>query len=354
MKKVFWTNKAYIIADTAFNHEGDIDYLKKMIDDLVELKINAIKFHFGMNPENRLQKKHPLLTIAKKSNLNKDQWDDILSYTINKNIDIIALCSDIENLKYAKSKNVTSIEIHAIGLNDWYLLNEAASFNGTIILGIGGSEIDEISYAVNLLRNKGKSDILLMYGFQSYPTNYEDINLSKILKIKEMFNLPVGYADHTSHDNPNNEMISVMGAMMGVNILEKHFTLDPGVERIDYHASIGKDRLRKIMDLMNISLTVYGDGSLKMSEPELKYGNTGPMKKAIVAKTPIKKGDKLSIDNLIFKRTEEESPVKQNQFLNLLGLKTVVDIDEDEIVDFSKVRYEFKKNDMQSLINIKK
>ena len=81
---------------------------------------------------------------------------------------------------------------------------------GTACYGLsrGLSTIDEIAYAVDFLRSKGKNEIVLMYGFQTYPTNYADINLSKMLKIRDIFNLPVGYADHTAFDDPNNEIIS--------------------------------------------------------------------------------------------------------------------------------------------------
>jgi len=213
---------------------------------------------------------------------------------------------------------------------------------------VGGSTIDEIAYAIDFLKSKEKNNILLMYGFQSYPTKYTDINLSKMLKIRDLFNLSIGYADHTAFDDPNNEIISCMAAMMSINILEKHYTPDYGIERIDYHAAVGKIQMLKIKELMELALRVCGNGNLKMSEAELEYGNTGPMKKAIVAKKKIKKGEKLSFDNLWFKRTADESPLKQNQFLQLIGLKSTKDIQEDEIIDFGKAKYKFKKADLKS------
>ena len=258
-------------------------------------------------------------------------------------------------LPYLKNgKNVNAIELHATGLDDYFLLDAVLGFNKQIILGIGGSTIDEIQYAVSFLKNKEENNILLMYGFQSHPTQYIDINLSKMLKIRDLFNLPVGYADHTAYNDPNNEIISVMAAMMGFNILEKHYTPDYGKERIDYHSAVGKEQMSKIKELMKLALTVYGDGGLAMSKAELEYGSVGPMKKAIVSKKFIKKGEKLSFDNLWFKRTEEESYIKQYQFLQLIGLEATQDIKEDEIVDFSKVKYEFKELDTKSFTNIDK
>jgi len=254
--------KPFIIGETAYNHEGDINYLLKMVDEIAEIKLNAVKFHLLLNPESYMQKKHPLIGETKKWIFDKKQWDDIIDYANEKELDVVALCDDVESIEYIlkNGKNVNAIELHATGLDDYFLLDAVLGFNKQIILGIGGSTIDEIQYAVSFLKNKEENNILLMYGFQSYPTQYIDINLSKMLKIRDLFNLPVGYADHTAYNDPNNEIISVMAAMMGFNILEKHYTPDYGKERIDYHSAVGKEQMSKIKELMKLALTVYGDG----------------------------------------------------------------------------------------------
>lgn len=350
------TKKPYIIGETAYNHEGNIEYLYKMIDEISEIGLNAVKFHLLFEIESYVQKKHPLTNKLRKWIFSTSQWSDIIDYANKKRLDVVTLCDDVKSMNYIidKEKNVSAVEIHATGLNDFFLLKKAAEFRKTVIVGIGGSTIDEISYAIDLLRNCRKKEILLMYGFQGYPTNYVDINLAKMCKIKDMFNLPIGYADHTGFGDPNNETISVMAAAMGISILEKHYTLDYGKERIDYHAAVGKKQMLKIKDLMEIALKVYGDGNLGMSEQESAYGNTGPMKKAIVARKEIRKGDVLSFDNLWFKRTEEQSYIKQNQFLQLIGLEVTDDIKEDEVISYNKIRYEYKRTNAENFTHIKR
>ena len=246
MKREYRIKEPYIIGEVAYNNEGDIKYLYKMINDIYDLKLDAIKFHLGMYPETRMQKIHPLFEKTKEWNFSKKQWDEIISYCNKKKLDIIALCDDVGSLKYINKKEVESVEIHSTSLNDLFILEEASKFKGNIILGIGGSTLDEISFAIDFLKNKGKNDITLMYGFQSYPTKYEEINLSKMTKLRDLFNLPIGYADHTGFDDSNNEIISSMAAMMGFNILEKHYTPDYGKERIDYHAAVGKKQMNEI------------------------------------------------------------------------------------------------------------
>ena len=345
----------YIIAETAYNHEGDIKYLYKMIDEISCLKLNAVKFHLLFNLDSYMKKTHPLYQKVKQWMFTELQWGEILAHAAKKNLDIVALCDDVESIRYLvrKKKKVHAIELHATSINDHFMLAETAQFDGQIILGIGGSSINDISYAVDFLKHHGKKDILLMYGFQSYPTNYADINLAKMHAIQDLFQLPVGYADHTGFDDPNNTVISVAAALMGFPVLEKHYTPDEGKERIDYHAAVGKKHMSCIHDLMNTALQVHGSGQITLSEPEKAYGNVGPMKKAIVARRDIKKGEKLSLENLWFKRTPEESTIQQKQFLQLLGSKATIDIKKDDIIDFTKIEYKFKTLELEQFTNLK-
>lgn len=346
----------YIIAETAYNHEGDIRYLSQMIEEIASLKLNAIKFHLLLDLNSYMKRSHPLYQQMKHWMFTQDQWNEIFSLAAKKKLDVVALCDDVESIRYilSKKKKVAFLELHATSLNDFFMLSEAAKFDGQIILGVGGSSISDISYAIDFLRHHGKQEILLMYGFQSYPTNYKDLNLVKMHVIHNLFHLPIGYADNTRFDDPNNVAISIAAAIMGFPVLEKHYTLDPGKERIDYHAAVGKKQMGMIRDLMSIALQVHGSGQITLSEPEKAYGNIGPMKKAIVAKKDIKKGEKLSLDNLWFKRTPEESTIQQKQFLQLLGSKAKVDIKKDEVIDFHKIEYKYTNLNLEQFTNVKK
>jgi sialic acid synthase SpsE len=345
----------YIIAETAYNHEGDIAYLKRMVDEIADLRLNAVKFHLLLNIDSFMKKTHPLYATVKQWMFTEKQWDDILGRAADRNLDIIALCDDVESIQYLirTKKKVQAIELHATSINDYFMLQEVAKFTGQIILGVGGSTISDITYAVDLLRHQGKQNIFLMYGFQSYPTNYRDINLSKMLAIRDLFHLPVGYADHTGFDDPNNEMISAAAAFMGFPVLEKHYTPDYGKERIDYHAAVGKEHMERIRTLMTVALQVHGSGTIGLSEPEKAYGNIGPMKKAIVAKHDIKKGEKLTLENLWFKRTPEESTLQQKQLLQLIGCAAKTNITKDDLIGFDNVDYKFKPLTLGQFTNIK-
>lgn len=335
----------YLMGETAFHHQGDIGYLKNLIEAAAELKLDAIKFHLLFDVNDYFVSTHPALDTIKQWVFSKEEWDDLIKYASERELDVIALCNDVASLDWITEEcetKVKGVEIHATGINDIFLLNAASKFPETVILGVGGSTLEEIQFAIETLKDNNKSDIFLMYGFQNYPTDYQDINFSKISVIKKIFDLPVGYADHTDPADPNNEFITASAILKGINVIEKHFTLDVKEKRIDSQAAVSIDQIKKIKKLNEIMFLANGRGGIEMSAAEKKYGDTGPMKKAIVARKKIMKGEKLKLEDLAYKRTPGSSYLDQNSLTSLVGLTAIEEIEKDELISYSKVQYEFK------------
>lgn len=346
----------YIIGETAFHHQGEMDYLKNLVDAAADLELQAVKFHLLFDVGDYFVESHPAFNAIKPWTFNKTEWQEIINYAHNRNLEIVALCNDVASLKWINNEctiPVQVVELHATGINDIFLLNEAAKFKDTVMLGVGGSTLDQLEFAIGQLRKLGKSDIFLMYGFQNYPTDYQDINLSKINLIQNLFGLPVGYADHTDPADENNEVITTSAILKGVNVLEKHFTLDVTEKRVDSQAAVSLDQMRKIKNLSHLMHLVNGRGGLEMSEAEKKYGDVGPMKKAIVARRTITANNLIALDDLAYKRTSESSYLAQSDIELLVGSKAVLDIKKDEILDYKKVEYKFNIAETTQFFNNK-
>jgi sialic acid synthase SpsE len=182
---------------------------------------------------------------------------------------------------------------------------------------VGGTSIDEIDHAIHYLKH---SNMLLMFGFQNYPTVYEDVNLNKIRKIMRLFdNFEYGYADHTAWDSPHNELITLLGVASGMSYIEKHVTTHYGENRIDWPAAISIDMFNNLHKKVKILDGLNGDGVLSMNKGELSYSIFGPMKKAAVLKKDVKKGDVLSLEMINFIRTKEISDMSQVDVVQSVG-----------------------------------
>ena len=73
-----------------------------------------------------------------------------------------------------------------------------------------------------------------MYGFQSFPSNPEDLRLSIIKKIIKS-GYKAGYADHSDTSKVIGSYLSTAQALeMGATYVEKHVTLNRNQKKPDY------------------------------------------------------------------------------------------------------------------------
>ncbi|GAG78345.1 unnamed protein product [marine sediment metagenome] len=229
--------------------------------------------------------------------------------------------------------NPTHVEIHSVCLNDINLLDalkQCLSGETKVVLGVGGSSLYEIENAINILQHP---NIVLMFGFQNYPTRYEDINFSKMRRIMKLFSeFEFGYADHTAWDEPNNILITLLGAAIGMDYVEKHVTIAYGEERIDWSAAVSIDMFNEIKEKMELLELCNSDGLLRLNKGEQDYSTYGPMKKAAILTKDLKAGQKLERDMLAFKRTGQISDMSQVETLQSIGKKISKDIKRGQVL----------------------
>ena len=276
----------------------------------------TLDFDEYMDPSHKLYKK------LKSMIFNKDQWRELIKIVRDEKKEIMLLFNDIQAVEFGLSFNPEYVEIHSTCLNDIFLLEKLKNKieeETKIVLGVGGTSIDEIKNAIKFLDH---SNIILMFGFQNYPTVYEDVNLNKIRKLMKIFdNFEYGYADHTGAKNNYNELITLLGAASGMKYIEKHVTTNFGEERIDWSAAISIEMFNELHNKIILLDKLNGDGSLSMNSGEISYSIFGPMKKAAKLTRSVAQGDTLKLRDIRFIRTKEISDMTQLDVLNSIGKK---------------------------------
>ena len=249
--------RPYIIADTTYNHEGSVEYLKRVVDELTEIGVNAVKFHLLFNIDDYMHRSHPGYEKIKKMLIDRGDWAAIIKYASQKGLDVVALCDDEASLDFAMANDdVDEIEIHSSGIVDDALLRKVSGYRKKIMLGIGGATFYEIQRALSFF----DKPVTLMYGFNGWPTQVVDDQISRLVHTANRFSdYTIGYANHTVWDEPFNVALSCAAAFNGFPILEKHYTLFPGVNRVDYRESVGKEQMAEIKRLMELACFMYGD-----------------------------------------------------------------------------------------------
>ena len=317
-----------LIAETAWHHEGNFNFMKNLISQITtRTNADIVKMHITLDFDEYMDPSHEDYKKLKPMIFNKSQWKELIKIVRDGNKEIMLLLNDIQAIDFGLSLNPEYVEIHSVCLNDIFMLEKLKNNikrKTKIVVGVGGTDVNEIKNAINFL---DFPNIILMFGFQNYPTIYQDVNLKKIKKLMRLFdNFEFGYADHTAWDNEHNELITLLGAASGMNYIEKHVTTNYGEERIDWSAAISLKMFNSLKEKIKILNELNGNGSLAMNAGELSYSVYGPMKKAAVLTSSMSKGKIFTLNKIKFLRTKEISDMSQLDVINSVGKKILKDL----------------------------
>lgn len=326
-------NKVFIIAEAGVNHNGSFELAKQLVDKACEAGVDCVKFQ-TFKPENLVNKnaqkaKYQIkntgnsesqLDMLKKLSLTFDNFKELKEYCDKKGIMFLSTPFDLESIDFLADLGIKIFKIPSGEITNLPYLKKINSHKKEVILSTGMSTLDEIQDALNILKD---CKVSLLHCTTEYPCPYDNVNMKAMLTMKDKFNLPVGYSDHTQGIE-----IPIMAVAMGATIIEKHFTLDKNMEGPDHKASLEPDELKQMVKEIRNVEKAFGSGVKEPQESEKK--NIKIARKSIVAKCDIKKGDLFSEINLTCKRPGNGiSPMKWDEIIGTIANK---DYKEDDLI----------------------
>jgi len=328
----------FIIAEAGVNHNGSIDLAKKLIDVASAAGANAVKFQTfkaknlatknlekANYQKNTTDQKETQFNMLKKLELSKEMHLELINYSKNKDIKFLSSPFDHDSIELLKDLGLEIFKIPSGEITNLPYLRLIGKLNKKIILSTGMSNMNEVKNALDVLVSSGtkKNNITVLHANTEYPTPMEDVNLRAMVIIGKELDVNFGYSDHTLGIE-----VDIAAVALGASIIEKHFTLDCNMEGPDHKASLEPDQLKKmVISIRNIEKAL-GDGIKKPSKSELT--NIQIVRKSIIAKIKIKKGEILNENNLTVKRPGGGiSPMKWDE---IIGTKAIKDYNEDELL----------------------
>lgn len=302
--------KTIIIAEAGVNHNGDINIAKKLIEVASEAGADYVKFQSFIASDcvSKIAKKasyqlentdenQSQLDMIKKLELDEKAHEELIKHCNKCGIKFLSTPFDLKSIELLVRLNVELFKIPSGELTNYPYLKKIASYDKNIILSTGMATLLEIQNALNVLTSNGiqREKITILHCNSEYPTPFEDVNLKAMQTLKETFDLPVGYSDHTLGIS-----VPIAAVAMGACVIEKHFTLDKTMQGPDHKASLDINELKAMVKSIRDIEQALGDGVKKPSKSEMK--NINIVRKSLVAKKAIKKGECFSEENLTTKR----------------------------------------------------
>jgi N,N'-diacetyllegionaminate synthase len=150
---------------------------------------------------------------------------------------------DTESVDFLEGIDVKMYKVASSEVTNHVLLKRIAETKKCVIMSTGISTEEEIALAVDLLKNSGAPDIVLMHCVSLYPLPAENANLCRIISLKNRFKLEVGFSDHSR------ELTAVeTAAVLGARIFEKHFTLNKDYDCPDKDVSFDHKEFKKMTE----------------------------------------------------------------------------------------------------------
>ena len=328
----------FIIAEAGVNHNGSIDLAKQLIDAASSAGADAVKFQTfkakniatkdakkSIYQMKNTNKKESQFEMLKKLEINTDMHKELISYCDEKKIIFLSSPFDIESIELLNYLGLKIFKIPSGEITNLQYLRHIGKLNKKIILSTGMSNMGEVENALNILIDSGtkKNNITVLHANTEYPSPIEDVNLRAMTTMGKELNVKFGYSDHTLGIE-----VDIAAVAMGAKCIEKHFTLDCNMKGPDHRASLNPQELKAMVIAIRKIELALGSGIKKPSKSELP--NIKIVRKSIVAKINIKKGDILTEKNLTVKRPGGGiSPMKWD---SIMGTKASKDYSQDELI----------------------
>ncbi|MBB6454540.1 N-acetylneuraminate synthase [Salirhabdus euzebyi] len=335
-------SEPYIIAEIGANHNGDIGLAKKMIDIAKEKGVDAVKFqswskssinskkvyqdNYFLADDYRNRSDHTLESIIEAYSIGKEEQKELKEYCDKVGVTFSSTpFSNAEVDFLVDELDVEFIKVASMDLNNLPFLDYMARKGKPIILSTGLSTIAEVDEAVRTIISAGNDKIVILHCVSIYPPKNEEVNLNNIDMLRNLYNLPTGYSDHTI-----GVTAPILSIAKGTCLIEKHFTLDKNMEGWDHKVSADPNELEIMVRECKNAYKMLGSYYKYVNESQERKD---AFRRSIVTTRDIKEGEIITEEDLEFKRPGTGIEPKYKDFI--IGKRAKRNIQFDEIIKIS-------------------
>jgi sialic acid synthase SpsE len=321
----------FIIAEAGANHNRNFEQALALIDIAVESGADACKFQ-TYSSETLYSKNTP--DFAGYKNLNKlikdielpREWQkDLKQYCDEKDIEFMSTPFDEKAVDELVNLGVKRLKIAGFESTDFRFVDMVASSKLPLVISLGiGFKMNYLSKIFEIADKYG-NELSFMHCNNAYPTPIEDVGIDVVKQLSLDTRYRWGLSDHT--ESPFTPALAVAA---GATIIEKHFTLSKKLPGPDHPFALEPNQLKQMVEYIRFAeKSISKQNSNNISDSEKQF--TKAMR-SVVAKTDIKKGEMLTIDNITTKRPFLEGNIPAKHFGRILGKITEKDYNEDDFI----------------------
>lgn len=333
----------FIIAEAGSNHNRDFQQALRLIDEAVTAGANAVKFQ-TFRARTLYSTKTPMIGYLKGQGLLREGesvWDllsrieipwewheDLARYCGERGILFLSTPFDLEAVEVLEKVGVPAYKIASFEITHQPLLTQVARTGKPVILSTGMASLADIEWALEVIYRENNDQVVLLHCAVGYPPRYEDLHLRALHTLRQAFQVPVGYSDHTLGFTAD-----VAAVALGAVVIEKHFTTDRRQPGPDHPFALEPPELRAMVEAIRHTEAAMGSPIKRHTEAEQELYRLA--RRSLVAACPIAKGQQISRDMLAVKRPGFGISAR---FIDVVVGRTArQDIEADEVLTWEMV-----------------
>lgn len=294
--------RPFIIAEMSGNHNQSIERALAIIDAAADAGADAVKLQtytadtMTLKGAEVIEDKNSLWYGYELHDLYKQaytpwEWHPVLfEHAKKRGLIIFSTPFDETSVDFLESLKVPAYKIASFENTDHPLLKKVAQTGKPVIMSTGVATLAQIAEAVEVLRQNGCKDLVLLKCTSSYPSTPENTNLRTIPHLQQLFNCTVGLSDHTMGVGA-----SVASVALGARVIEKHFTLSRAEGGVDSAFSLEPEELKSLVVECERAFLALGHIQYGIQEAEK---NSLRYKRSIYVSADLAEGDVLTEENL--------------------------------------------------------
>ncbi|MDP3703765.1 MAG: N-acetylneuraminate synthase [Candidatus Omnitrophota bacterium] len=300
--------RCFITAEAGVNHDGHVEMASRLIDAAATAGADAVKFQTfsaerlvsPVAPKAAYQREatgasESQLAMIQHLELPRAAYPELQAHARSRGVLFLSTPFDEESADFLEALGVPAFKIGSGEITNLPFLAHVARKAKPVILSTGMSDLDEVATAVEVLRQSGNDQLVLLHCVSSYPAAPADVNLRAMQTMADTFHVPVGYSDHTEDIE-----VALAAVALGACVIEKHLTLDRAMPGPDHRASAEPQELARLVESIRTVEVALGDGR---KQPTFGEADTAAAaRKSLVAALDIAAGTRLTERLIAIKR----------------------------------------------------
>ncbi len=226
-------SSTYIIAEMSANHLMNFDRAKKIIYELKDSGVDAIKLQtytadtITIDCDNEEFQIHgglwdgdTLYNLYKKAYTPWEWQEELVEYARSFGLACFSSPFDMTAVDFMENINMPAYKVASYEANDIPMIRKIAKTGKPILISTGVAHLEDIERALNVCKEEGNENVILLKCTSAYPCPYEDMNIRAIPLMRNTFDCLVGLSDHTLGGE-----VALGAVALGAKVIEKHVTL---------------------------------------------------------------------------------------------------------------------------------